>query len=1009
MRSAPAQEPLDLPSLVQEIVEGRHVPGATYRLQFHAGFTFRDALAIVPYLDALGITDIYASPILKAQRNSTHGYDIVDHSELDPALGTEDDFRALSAALLERGMGIVLDVVPNHMGISDRANLWWTDVLENGPASAYSTYFDIDWHPVKRELENKVLLPILGEQFGNVLENGELRLSYRGGAFFINYWETELPVAPETYRMILTQPIEGLATKLGAESPELLELQSILTALSYLPPVTERAPEKVAERAREKEIAKRRIAQLLDSNAAVRKAVESTTDQFNGKVGDSHSFDLLAQLIEAQPYRPAFWRVATEEINYRRFFDINELAAIRVERPDVFESTHQVVFRLLAEGRLQGLRIDHPDGLWNPPAYFRSLQHRYVLDQVRRRLGRGELPVEGAEQSLGSQVGRAMTGLKTWPLYVVAEKILAEGESLPNDWAVHGTTGYEFLNLLNGLFVDRRRRRAMDRIYQEFVGQRVSFANLTNTTRKMIMLVSLASEINSLAHQLDRIAERNRSYRDFTLNGLTFAIREVVAGLPVYRSYLTGPGSGVATRDRQYIDAAVAEAKRRNPRTAESIFDFIGDTLLLRNAADFPEEDLPNLVDFVMRFQQVTGPVMAKGVEDTAFYQYNRLVSLNEVGGNPEEFGVSLSTFHRRNAERAARWPHSMLTTSTHDTKRSEDVRARLDVLSELPGEWEASARRWAQHNRVFKTIVDGEPAPDRDAEYLIYQTIVGAWPLSGATAPEFAAFRDRIAAYALKATKEAKTHTSWVNPNDEYDESVQRFVRQILAHQEWVEDVEAFQRRVAFFGQLNSLSQVLLKLTSPGVPDVYQGTEVWDLSLVDPDNRRPVDYQAREAQLAALARLTAKAGPDRRRLARKLFQQREDGALKLFIVWQTLRSLREHRALYTFGSYLPLVAGGMAREHVCCFARLLDGDCVIAVAPRLILRLTGGEERSPVGAEIWGDTWLPLPRELRRTQLRDRFSGQEVSLSTRQGRPGIRVGEVLRDFPVALLERIAP
>ncbi|NTW98121.1 MAG: malto-oligosyltrehalose synthase, partial [Oscillochloris sp.] len=625
-------------------------PRATYRLQFHAGFTFADAERIVAYLDDLGVSHAYASPLLTPRAGSTHGYDITDHGALSPDLGGEEGFERLSAALRARRMGLILDVVPNHMGIGDMRNGWWFDVLENGAGSIYAHYFDIDWEPVPRQLSGKVLLPVLGDQYGEVLERGELQLDYADGAFLLRYWEHRFPINPRSYSDLLTYRLDQMIAQHGTDNEDVMELQSILTALKYLPTRNETDPERIAERNREKEIVKRRLDRLHRASCSLRQAIAETLADYNGHPGDPHSFDLLDALLEQQPYRLAFWRVATEEINYRRFFDINDLAAIRVELPEVLDATHQLIFRLLAEGRASGLRIDHPDGLWDPASYFRQLQARSL-----------------------AAVGR--------PLYIVAEKILALGEPLPEDWAVAGTTGYDFLNEVNGVFVDQAARRTFDRLYADVAGSQPAYANLVNSKKKEIMLVSLASEINALSHILDELTEHNRRYRDFTLNSLTFAIREVLACLPVYRTYISGPNT-VTARDVRSIEAAVRDARRRNPRTAGAIFDFLRDTLTLRNLGSFAAEAREAVLRFVMKLQQISGPVMAKGVEDTSFYVYNRLVSLNEVGGHPEHFGGTVERLHECAAARAQRWPQSMLASSTHDTKRSEDVRARINVIS---------------------------------------------------------------------------------------------------------------------------------------------------------------------------------------------------------------------------------------------------------------------------------------------------------------------------------------
>ncbi|MCA1724657.1 MAG: malto-oligosyltrehalose synthase, partial [Thermomicrobia bacterium] len=997
-------------TIAQEALERARIPRATYRLQFNRNFTFADAQPLVDYLADLGISDLYASPLLKACAGSDHGYDICDHGQLNPEIGTMAAFNALSDALREREIGLVFDMVPNHMGIADPSNGWWMDVLENGPSSLYATTFDINWHPAKRELANKVLLPILGDQYGGVLESGQLRLSYENGAFFLHYWDTVLPVAPHTYDRILGYHLDTLIEQLGADDEQALELKSILTALGYLPATDETDPEKMVERHREKEVIKRRIAALYDASAEIRENIAAALDAFN--TVDETGIEMLDDLLELQPYRPAFWRVAAEEINYRRFFDVNQLAAIRVELPDVFTATHDLVFRLLAEGKATSLRIDHPDGLWDPPHYFRQLQEQYLVACVRARM-----PEHDAEEA-----GELEEAVRAWfaahlehdgalpqlPLYVVAEKILTEGETLPENWLVAGTTGYDFLNEANGLFVDARNRKAIDEVYTRFTGNQTAFANLTNSTKKMIMLISLASEINALAYQLERISERNRAYRDFTLNSLTFALREVIACLPVYRTYTTDATATVAHHDAQYVEAAVAEAKRRNPRTASQLFDFLRDTLLLRNIESFRPDDRPRLIEFVMKFQQITGPVMAKGVEDTAFYVYNRLVSLNEVGGHPVQFGVSVAEFHAKNADRARRWPHAMLASSTHDTKRSEDVRARIDVLSELPDEWRTALSRWSRINARAKVEIAGDRYPDRNAEYLLYQTLLGAWPTDFPTPESFGEFRERIAAYMLKAAKEAKVHTSWINPNDAYDRALQQFVHTLLAEGErnaFLADFAFLQRRVAFFGQWNALAQTLLKLTSPGVPDIYQGAELWDFSLVDPDNRRPVDYDRRRAILADLRAHAECPDCGSVALANALMERSDDGRIKLFVTARTLDFRRMHDALFTNGAYVPLDARGAKADHVCAFLRTQDDDALITVVPRLVVSLTGGEERPPLGAESWGDTWLSLPPEHADRRYRNVFTGEALTVTDCDGTPGFPLATLCAHFPIALLE----
>ncbi len=1041
-----------LPDLLSRLP--RPTPRATYRLQFHADFPLSAAAPIVAYLHELGVSELYASPLLTARPGSQHGYDITDHSAISPDLGGEATLIELGNALRAQGLGLVLDVVPNHMGIGDPRNSWWTDVLENGPGSVYAAYFDIDWDPLPAALRGKVLLPVLGDQYGDVLERGELRLSYADGAFSLSYWDKRFPIAPRTYSELLAYQLDDLLQSLGPQHEELVELQSVLTAISYLPSRSETAPERLLERNREKEVIKRRVRQLAERSPAVAAAIQAAITRYNGTVGEPASFDLLDDLIGQQAYRLAFWRVAAEEINYRRFFDINDLAAIRVELPEVLQATHAVILRLLAEGRATGLRIDHPDGLWNPARYFRQLQTSYLEAWATANLPSAEAaaPAERADEVqtwIDATLAEAERSGR-WPLYVLAEKILSSTESLPEDWAVAGTTGYDFVNEVNCIFVDTRNRRALDKLYTDVAGPQPAFANLVHAKKKEIMLVSLASEVNTLSHLLDRITERNRHYRDFTLNGLTFALREVIAALPVYRTYISGPGS-VAPWDERFVEQAVREAKRRNPRTAQAIFDFIRETLLLRNYAQFAPEARAEVLRCVMKFQQLSGPVMAKGVEDTTFYVYNRLVSLNEVGGHPEQFGASVDELHRHAAERARRWPLSMLAGSTHDTKRSEDVRARINVLSEMPAEWRQTVGRWSRLNAPKKTVLDGATMPSRNDEYLLYQTLVGAWQdwttddgrrtttewttddrrpttdgtqssnpaASSSTAAELRSsvvgrpsseqlrlFTERIVQYMEKATREAKVYTSWVNPNEAYDTAMRRFVTGMLdprRSKRFLESLAAFSRRAAYFGRFNSLAQTLVRLTAPGVPDLYQGTELWDLSLVDPDNRRPVDYALR---VRLLAELRAQAAADLPGLAAELLEHAEDGRIKLHVVQAALALRRARPELFAEGAYLPLAAQGERAEHVVAFARRRHDDEALCVVPRLCFGLAGGEQRPPVGA-LWGDTVLALPHAAPGATYRDRLTGATHTVAEHNGGMGLALRELLARFPVALLERV--
>ena len=998
-----------------EVDGGPRIPLASYRLQFNRNFTFEDATGLVPYLHALGISDLYASSYFAARPGSLHGYDIVDHGALNPEIGSLETYDRMVAALSERGMGQILDVVPNHMGIAAGANPWWNDVLENGRSSPYAEFFDIDWKPSEPHLDDKVLLPILGDQYGRVLENQELTLELAEGAFRVRYYDTLLPVEPRSGMTILNHGLALLTEALGEESADAQEYQSIITALGNLPPATESAPERVRERMREKEVVRRRLHQLGLGSQAVQACLDETLRGFNGKRGDPRSFDLLDGLLSEQPYRLANWRVAGEEINYRRFFDVNELAAIRMEIPAVFQATHRFILDLVGAGKVTGLRIDHPDGLFEPRRYFLRLQRERFAQLAQTRLPAHDAGARSARDAAVSEAADAWNtrcaddpsqpGCR--PLYVVAEKVLGRGERLPGQWAIHGTTGYEFLNLIGGLFIDRANARAMAQASEAFTGERRPYADIVYESKKLIMEVSMSSELAVLGHSLRRLAEKSRYSRDFPRKSLTDALREVIACFPLYRTYVEDATREVDLQDRACIEVAVAFAKRRNPATSVSIFDFVKDVLLLHAPDTADHAYRRERRAFVQKFQQMTSPITAKGVEDTAFYRYLRLVSLNEVGGDPEQFGVSVDEFHRQCALRQEAWPGALSTTATHDTKRGEDVRARLHVLSEVPRAWRAAVRRWHRENRRHARRIDGQTVPGRNDEYLLYQTLVGAWPLSTPPADARAEFTARIAAYMAKASKEAKVNTSWVSPNEAYDEALRRFIEQVLdpaASAQFLADFTAFREPLAGPGMINGLAQVLLKITAPGVPDFYQGTEFWDLNLVDPDNRRPVDWSARTRALADLRARTESA--DRKDLAKELIQGWADGRVKLYVIHRALSCRRAAPHLFQTGSYFPLATEGSHAAHVCAFARRSGAAAVVVTVPRLTTRLTGNGARLPLGANVWADTHILIPQEIGDGIYVDVFTGVERRATPGSGGFTLAVGDILADFPVALLER---
>ena len=920
------------------------IPRATYRLQFNSSFTLADATTLVPYLAELGISHCYASPYLRARPGSTHGYDIVDHNAINPQIGSRDDFERFVDALAAHGMGQILDMVPNHMGVMGADNAWWLDVLENGAASVYADYFDIDWRPLNPQLHGKVLLPLLGDHYGSVLARGELRLGFNParGEFDIRYFDHRLPIDPAEYPRIAGHQMPRLAAALGGEHEHLRELQSLLTAFGNLPPRHGGDAQRRAERDRDKEVHKRHLAALCEAQPAIRQHIEQCVVEFNGRPQDPDSFDLLHALIQAQAWRAAYWRVASDDINYRRFFDINDLAALRMENPAVFDNTHQLVLELIAEGKLHGLRIDHPDGLYDPRGYFERLQ-RSVCERIGVAVSASEAPA-------------------ALPLYLVVEKILAEHERLPDDWPVHGTTGYRFANQVNGLFVDAAAQRRMGRIYADFVHQPDDFDELVYQCKRLIMRTALASELSVLATRLARIAAAGRQTCDFTLNGLRTALGEVVACFPVYRTYVVD--GQAAADDRRHIEWAVAVARRRSQAADVSIYDFVRDVLTTDIGAGKGASYRDQVNAFAMKVQQFSAPVTAKGLEDTAFYRYHRLCSLNEVGADPRRFGLSVAAYHVATHARARRWPHEMLATSTHDSKRAEDVRARLNVLSELPAAWKLTAQRWRRLNRGCKRLIDDVPAPSANDEYLLYQTLIGSYPLTEPDSDALADYRGRITAYMQKAVREAKQHSSWVNVNAAYEAALAGFVEALLTPGDsnpFLAELAAAAQRLAGHGLRNSLAQTLLKLTAPGVPDIYQGSELWQFHLVDPDNRRPVDYDLRRARLAQVKALLADAPGTWPTRLKPLVDDMTDGRIKLYLTWRTLQLRARWPELFRDGDYEPLVASGAGSEYVVAYARRRADKAIVVVVPRLLTKMAGGRDEV-ASAPDWRDTCIALP-----------------------------------------------
>jgi (1->4)-alpha-D-glucan 1-alpha-D-glucosylmutase len=893
-------------------------PRATYRLQFRGGMDFDRAAGLVPYLAQLGISHLYASPIFTATPGSTHGYDVADFNAIEPAIGGPEGFERLHAALRDHGIGLILDFVPNHMGASPH-NPWWRSVLEWGRDSHCADHFDIDW------LAPKLIVPALGKPYGQVLADGELGLAFdhADGGISFSYYELRLPLTPPSYARILVQledePFPDLARRLAVSTPETAdELKLELAELATVGHMAE----------------------------ALEKAIADT-------VADHEA---LHGLHEAQAWRLAYWRAARETLTYRRFFEIADLVGVRVERPAVFEDAHRLVLQLVGEGRVDGLRLDHIDGLADPKGYLERLQAAI-----------------GAEE----------------PYYVLVEKILGHGEPLRPSWPVAGTTGYEFIAALAGLFTDPAGEGPATEAYEAFLGESVDYRRLVAETKRRILARNLAAELDMLKDQAHALAQLDPMTRDFGADTLRRAILEFATALPVYRTYINVDGADET--DHAVIDRAVEAAKATREVEDEEAIEFIRRLLLL----DFADpEHLPAALEFATRLQQTTGPVMAKALEDTVFYRFNRLVALNEVGGEPDIFGAPVAEFHAAMQDRLAQQPLGLSATATHDTKRGEDARARLYCLSEMPAAWSAAVARWAGMNQEGRADLDGGPAPEPEMEWLFYQALLGAWPpdLDPANGEALGELSERMAAYVVKAAREAKVRTSWTSPYLEYEAALEAFVAAALDPGRagaFLRDFAETCRPLFGAGALVSLSQLAVKLTAPGVPDIYQGTELWDLSLVDPDNRRPVDYDARAAWLAGIA----DADPA------ELIADWRSARLKMRLLAAGLRLRTEAPDLFADGEYVALETHGAQAERLVAFARLHDDSAVLVLAPRLLLPLLEGSDSPHVPPERWGDTAIRLPEPLSHRDWRDAVTGE-----THGSGETIPAAAALARFPVALL-----
>jgi (1->4)-alpha-D-glucan 1-alpha-D-glucosylmutase len=998
----------------RSIASFRRLPISTYRLQFNNSFTFRDAAKVVPYLHNLGITDCYASPYLKARTGSLHGYDVSDYNTLNPEVGTWAEYLSFVRQLRRHAMGQILDFVPNHMSLFD--NPWWTNILENGPSSPYAEFFDIDWYPAKAELREKVLLPILEDHYGAVLQAGELRLSFDQGSFRIRYRDRVLPIDPKTAVSILEPCLGSLPQTSHTRDKYQREIRSIIAACHNLPERSTKEIKTIDERQRKNKAITKRLRQLAAETPQVRAILDRVVGSFNGIPGRNTSFNALHELLEAQAYRLAYWRVASDEVNYRRFFNINELVGLRMEIPEVFEKSHRLVLRLIRENMVTGLRIDHIDGLFSPADYLWSLQKNCLMelcfkavaaDPALSTLDRAAVAEEVLQKFESDRQQRPKSAFSL-PVYVIVEKILEENETLPETWPVYGTSGYEFSAALAGIFVDRRNEKRILSTFRRFTGTGDTFTDVVYRSKNHLMKTSMSAEVSAIARGLDRISEGSRQYRDFTRNSQREAIREVIACFPVYRTYIDAYADSIGSGDKAIVKAAIAEAKRRNPALSASIFDFIGDTLLLKYPPDMNEEGRNEQRLFVMKFQQFSGQVMAKGLEDTACYIYNPLVSLNEVGDFPQRFGTSVDEFHRHNIYRQNTLPQSMISTSTHDSKRSEDVRARINVLSEIPTEWSSALFRWSRLNSKNKSTLNGQTVPDRNEECLLYQTLLGTYPLGRMDRKQRDEYRRRIESYMLKAIREAKVHTGWTSPNTPYEQGMAQFISTILdpspSRNPFLADFATLNRQVACCGMYNSLAQSLLRIFSPGVPDLYQGNELWDFSLVDPDNRRPVDFACRVHLLNALRKEAVKKRP-LLHLAQHLVNTKENGQIKLYVIWRALVYRRAHSGLFEYGAYLPAKAVGKNNSRICAFVWQKGSDQLVVVAPRLLARLTQKAAIAPIGERVWADSHLILPHGCHARQYRNIFTDEIIDTEPNAKRSSLPLARVFAIFPVAAME----
>lgn len=942
------------------------LPSATYRIQLNQKFRFADTLKVLDYLHELGISDLYLSPILAARKGSTHGYDLIDPSRINPEIGSEEDFNTLQTELQNRGMGLLLDIVPNHMAASAE-NPWWMDVLENGSQSAFAGFFDIDWRPASRSLEGRILLPVLGRPFGEALDSGEIRLVFQEGRFLIQYFESLFPVAPRSYHAIINLHAGRLKSFLSEGSAAYHEFSGVLAAALELARGDRRIGVSGSEQRMRFESTRDRIRAIVGTSPEIASLIEENVAEYNGKIGDPRSFGLLQRLLGEQNYKLSFWRNLNDSINYRRFFTIADLVGVRVEDPIVFEASHGYILRLVSRNPLAGLRIDHIDGLRDPASYLNRLQERLSAEQ------------NGA----GAQS------------YVLVEKILARGEDLPEDWPVNGTTGYDFTNEVNGIFVNPEGARRIEQVYSGFIGRKQDFTDILYQKKKLVMSTLLGVEMRTLGRQLSELAAQDRYSRELDRPQLISALIEVTASMGIYRTYIRNVELPAAAM--QYIEEAVAEARLRAPHLSAAAFAFVREVLLLENPPQVLADQREARLNFVMRWQQFTGPIVAKGFEDTALYVYNPLLSLNEVGGDPRPSEApSLEEFYSFLETRHQFWTGTLDASTTHDTKRSEDVRARINVLPEIPEEWDEHLKRWAELNSKYKEQNGGQSVPDRNEEYFLYQTLLGVWSLNEEAQDTLL---QRVQEHLIKATREAMVHTRWTRPNETHERALKNFAARILTpdNTEFLHDFLDFHKKIVYYGMVNGLSQTLLKIASPGVADFYQGSELWDLRMVDPDNRGAIDFERRKDALKQITQVVS-SGPA---ALRDILDHWPDGRIKLYVIRQALHFRRDHVNLFHQGEFLTLESTGCHAKNVIAFLRRTQTSIALIAVPRWLTQIAKKESDAPAILD-WCDTRIILPQDVPH-QWVSVFSSLQVNAQARGAESSLMLNDVFREFPVGL------